>query len=458
MYKSEIKKLILRGCAVAALLTSSACGQSSYDFPIIQLTLQPPVREYSLEELTESSAASYNDNRYGLISPATLEAWAGNWLSARPAGITGRLIVLQVHTGGAPGQFIRSDGANTFTYRVNASEFHGPRTNGVIETAEQTLAGAQADALLARYQIDIEKDLVVFAMDAPSAANLAGTLRAWFTFRYWGADARSLAVLNGSVSADIAPGSLVSAGSIQSTGSARSFRVLRRDHTVLYAHLSQARAAATGGTVEGRALRLLDVRPASAFAGAAASSVSGRTNCPNFAANGQRCFTAVEGRIRSAVSFPISAFTDGGFRFLSRGTIVTALSGAGITAGNQLLVYGASGSEASVAGFLFTAVLGIPAKTYEASWAEWGSLAGLAGFAGSSLPSDAPWRTDLNSVTEPGPIVYNVAGDVGAFTLDFFQSYRSSTDLRLVQDREYLRSGSTLAPGGSTRPGNPCGG
>jgi hypothetical protein len=75
-------------------------------------------------DLAQESADDYNENVNGLITAATLKRWKDDWLNQRPAGITGKLVILQV-TAGPPAErscitanaaYIKPNGTNVFTY------------------------------------------------------------------------------------------------------------------------------------------------------------------------------------------------------------------------------------------------------------------------------------------------------------------------------------------------------
>lgn len=58
-----------------------------------------PIVVNSPAQIAQESADDYNDNENGLITGATLKRWKDDWLNERPAGITGKLVILQVTEG-----------------------------------------------------------------------------------------------------------------------------------------------------------------------------------------------------------------------------------------------------------------------------------------------------------------------------------------------------------------------
>ncbi|MCZ7560629.1 MAG: hypothetical protein M5U30_11655 [Burkholderiaceae bacterium] len=67
-------------------------------------------------QIAQESADSYDDNVNGVISGATLKRWIDDWPANRPAGLTGKLVILQVTAGPAGYEYLKSDGKNVFTY------------------------------------------------------------------------------------------------------------------------------------------------------------------------------------------------------------------------------------------------------------------------------------------------------------------------------------------------------
>ena len=57
--------------------------------------------------------------------------------------------------------------------------------------------GAAMDALLKKYNIDPQNDMIVAAMGTGSTGNAMAQGRIWYALRYWGVDKKNLAILNG---------------------------------------------------------------------------------------------------------------------------------------------------------------------------------------------------------------------------------------------------------------------
>ncbi|HKL77906.1 MAG TPA: hypothetical protein VJ985_06020, partial [Gammaproteobacteria bacterium] len=50
-------------------------------------------------DIAQESKDSYDDNTNGLITGSTLETWIDDWSANRPSGISGDLVILQIHDG-----------------------------------------------------------------------------------------------------------------------------------------------------------------------------------------------------------------------------------------------------------------------------------------------------------------------------------------------------------------------
>lgn len=186
-----------------------------------------PIVINSPAQIAQVSADDYDDNVNGLITGATLKRWKDDWLNERPAGITGKLVILQVDypryltasskscfaSGLTPTEradcndpskttpesyaYIKTNGTNVFTYLSPSSEWTQTRSNGVINTQSMVPDGASMDAQLRKYGIDPHNDMIVVAMGQGTTGNAMGQGRAWYALRYWGVEAENLAILNG---------------------------------------------------------------------------------------------------------------------------------------------------------------------------------------------------------------------------------------------------------------------
>ena len=108
--------------------------------------------------IAQESADDYEPNVNGLITASTLKRWKDDWANQRPAGITGKLVILQVSAGQRRARNTSSPTAATCSPICRRRrEWIQTRTNGVIETPSMVPDGAAMDALLKKYNIDPTK-------------------------------------------------------------------------------------------------------------------------------------------------------------------------------------------------------------------------------------------------------------------------------------------------------------
>src|SRR5690554_193267 len=193
-------KLTVLTLLSASLLAMTGCGGERSEAKNASLTVNTPA------QITNISKENYDDNVNGLITHNTLKKWLDNWEENKPAGISGKLVILQQQEGGAGHRFIKPNNENTFTY-VQGSWLEA-RNNGVMNIGEIVLSGPSIDGLIRKYGIDVNNDMIVCAQGAAITRNSQGKDvhpngaymnqgRCWFTFSYWGVEQKNLAVLNG---------------------------------------------------------------------------------------------------------------------------------------------------------------------------------------------------------------------------------------------------------------------
>ena len=157
----------------------------------------PEPEQATPASLAFESADNYDDNVFGLVTGPTLKGWIDDWSANRPAGIEGKLVILQTSSGEAGFEFIAPNGSDVFTYAVDSGEWVETRSNGVIETFSVVPSGRAMDTFLAKYDIDPAKDMIVCAQGTAGAGQTMRAGRCWYMFRYWGAAKENVAVLNG---------------------------------------------------------------------------------------------------------------------------------------------------------------------------------------------------------------------------------------------------------------------
>src|SRR5690554_588241 len=183
-------KLTVLTLLSASLLAMTGCGGERSEAKNASLTVNTPA------QITNISKENYDDNVNGLITHNTLKKWLDNWEENKPAGISGKLVILQQGKGQTTGaEFIKPNNKNTFTY-VDSGWLE-TRNNGVMNIPSIVLSGPSIDRLIRKYGIDVNNDMIVCAQGAGSNGAYMNQGRCWFTFSYWGVEQKNLAVLNG---------------------------------------------------------------------------------------------------------------------------------------------------------------------------------------------------------------------------------------------------------------------
>lgn len=505
-------------CALAMVLT--ACGAEDKASADKRSNPDPaPVKVNTPAQIAQVSADDYDQNENGLITGNTLRRWISDWENERPAGITGKLVILQVTPGPNGARFIKSNGTNVFTYYVPSGDditgwWTQTRDNGVIETIQMVPDGAKMDALLQAHDIDPQRDLVVCAMGTGSTGNAMTQGRCWYALRYWGVDAKHLALLNGGNQYLVAgdeqqqpwPAELfMNDPDVPTYRGTASVRDLRVDNTALIATLDDMFAILT---VEDRnhtqdGVFLWDARSLSQYsagerlerdenngsAGACSSTYclpdasynymssfqnnASRQGHPNGALQLQ--YTKLLDETKGYAYRPkavIEAYLRGevdanGFGFLD-GTYALVGPGQAYQPGDTVYVYCETTFRAMITGFASAAILGYPTRFYDGAMIEWNSLSYKQTRQNSVdgnylLPIGSPWRTDLASRS-----FFRYAADdaPNIATRNITNPYATHADLIVRADKAYKDptpttggdSGGSAGGGSSVLPTNPCGG
>ncbi len=413
----------------------------------------------TVTELANESNDDYSKNDFGLIEASKLESWVSNWPANKPAGITGKLIILQTDAAnryetGAKSPYVRPDEAKgVYVYLLDDYQtagttnfrFNQTRDSGLVKNSVRYQAnGAFVDEWLKAFGINLATDLVVFAVGTTTTlinnSSTGGDLTAYGTagnkatyasgvqditrgvywLRYWGANIRNLAVLNGNLYKNFSA-SLTSStrSTIPNNNGGYSVKQLRVDNTALtlgledVINIAKSNSAATVIGLTGKQL-IVDARPAAQFnrtaigswgvAGEYVTTAFGSSGAPSNDATGQaKKYVLFEGNIKGAVTFPwvnLLSSADTGFRYLSKSELRTLYSNAGYTSGTTVVSQCRTNFEAQVNGFAALNILGYPTTFYDGSLVEWTSLSAnhpVSSF--NKIATNSPFRTDLDSVS-----------------------------------------------------------
>ncbi|TGK56212.1 sulfurtransferase [Leptospira wolffii] len=411
-------------------------------------------------DLTNESAADYNDNQWGLITGTRLESWVSDWQNNKPAHITGKLVILQSSlannfSGDTSGRsYIKSDNANgVYVYHLDDFQsgfrFNQQRDTGLIKNSVRYQAdGATVDLWLKFYGIDLSKDLVVFAV---GTANNNGTAysngsqtqdvtRGIYWLRYWGADIKHLAILNGDIRVNFTNATYLDANKDTAPLDNGGFSVkqLRVDQTIITLTLEDViqivknNGSASIPGITGTQI-IVDARPAAQYnqtvgiTNSGANHITTAWNDSGAPASGTagtpKKYVLFETRLKGAKAFPWASLLDAsstGYRFLNKatlaGTFASTVSGVGASyvAGATIVSQCRTNFEAQVNGFAAQNILGYPTVFYDGSLVEWTSLVadypdGTEGTSFNKLSLTSPFRTDTVdlSYAPSGNINYN---------------------------------------------------
>lgn len=445
-------------------------------------------------EIAQASAADYDDNVNGLITGNTLKGWLDDWEGNRPAGVTGRLIILQANAGAAGYEFIKPVPQQVFTYQVNVnSELMQTRSNGVVSTVSMVADGPTVDAFLEKYDIDPSRDLIVCGMGTGSTGVAMQQGRCWYTLRYWGVDRKNLAILNGDNKWQFDSGQLdasyfsTTASTPPGTGRA-SVRDLPADNTALQATVQDMiQAIGSGGTRKDGVL-IWDARHIGQYsAGEMAESgcAGGEPRCAADPAAYMNTFQnggSRQGHPRSTLQLQFTHLLDGtkGWSYKPKAELQAYLDGDAdgnghtfvdgtyqpVGAGNvyrpgdTVYVYCETTMRAMITGVASAVILGLPTRFYDGAMTEWNSLSNITTRQGTPiLPEDSPWRTDL-----PDLSFFKAADSaekIAPRPVD--DAYALNTNAVIEADRAYKfgtqgGDSSDGSGGGIAPPPNPCGG
>lgn len=462
----------------------------------------PPSSEGDLATpaaIAQASADNYDDNVNGLITGNTLKQWIDNWPANRPAGVSGKLVILQASTGEAGYEYIKPNGSDVFTYVVS-DEWKETRSNGVTETVSMVPSGRTMDTLLAKYNIDPANDMIVCAQGKAGGAIMTAG-RCWYTFRYWGTSKQHLAMLDGGnqwngQNTILDATYFAAAGSTPPMSGTASVKDLPEINFALQATLEDMMNAVPSQDLNllGDGVFIWDARgnnlPTSVDSSAIppdATHVPGyKGDSDEYSPNDDYDFRnggATQGHPNGALLLAWTNLlnTAEGYTFKSKADIQAYLDGTtdgfvdstlqGVGAGNAyqegdtVYTYCETTFRAMVTGFATGAILGLPTRFYDGAMTEWHSMANVIASDGNAiLPWDSPWRTDT-----PAFGMYRVAGDAANVApRAIVNAYAATANAVINEDLAYKGistdtastgdDGGSSSSGGSALPPNPCGG
>lgn len=496
----EFAYRFFRRIATSILLLSAAlmagCGGGGEDRSNGSI-VSGSLKVSTAAELATESAADYNANVSGLITGATLKRWKDDWVNKRPAGITGKLIILQVTPGETGFEYIKTGGANAFSYFAAAAEWTMTRSNGVISTPSMVLDGPSIDAQLKKYDIDPQNDMIVILQGAANSSNVMSQGRVWFALRYWGVDAKNIALLNGGNKWQADSGAMVAADftatpAVAPASGIRSVKGLLVDNTVMHATVGDLMAILPSSDINVKTdgVLLWDARTITQYSAGQKREKQDGTGT-SVCATGAYCDPAPtydymtsfqnggsrQGHPFGALDLNFANLLDAtkGFSFKSKAELASYMNGEvdasgygmvdgsyklvgagnGYQPGDTVYVYCETSFRAMITGIASSVILNRPTRIYDGAMVEWNSLSNIKNsLLNFILPENSPWRTDVKSFFRPAssPALVSLRNIIDPFA--------ANSNSIINEDRAYKTpaAANSSRDGGGAAPANPCGG
>lgn len=487
-------RLVAMSAMAASLLLGGCSGGGGSDNTVngVVFKVNTPA------EIAQVSADDYNANVNGLITAATLKRWKDDWANQRPAGIPGKLVILQVSAGTTAGtEYIKPNGTNVFTYLSPSSEWTQTRSNGVIESVSMVPDGASMDALLKKYNIDPRNDMIVVSMGQGSTGNAMGQGRIWYALRYWGVDKNNLAILNGGnqwINANgMTADDFQADASVAPNSGTISVKSLAVDNTQLQATLDDMLKIipSSDANVLNDGVFIWDARNLGQYS--AGQMVELGEDTDSDTTGSQACTTAYcaplnpnnymwsfqnggarQGHPWGTLQLQFTRLLDStkGFSYLPKTQLASLLAGGtntqgvGFVGSNYALVgqgnayqegdtiytYCETTFRAMITGVVGAVILGKPTRFYDGAMIEWSSLTYTTNKNGDYiLPANSAWRSDVVSFSRPA--TSNTLVNARTIT----NPHSSNANAIVNADKGY-KTGEAVSTGGGGLPGNPCGG
>jgi len=364
---------------------------------------------------TTSLANDYEKFQSGIISANTLTHYIDDWTNNRPAGVTGRLIIIQAGAT-SDGKFLKSNGEDVLTYEIPAGGSCDPsymRHDGVSNIPGALLAGPLMDGMINAFHLDPEKDYVLFAIGQGSTS-MRDVIRSAWSMNYWGWSHDRLAILDGSVDYDFSINSGLSnylaesATPPPSTPSTYTIKTLKTDRTDRHIYIDEMMRIA--GLDDKTGYFIADARGSDEYNGVSKSKTAD-SNCGEN--HDQQCYSPYQGHIRDAVDFPYTDLlvmddqesdvngdgeineADASFKFKSPLELEKLYASKGYNKGDKIITYCRTGRKATLIAWTSEMILDYDVAMYDGSWIQWGEMANREDVNGSIiLPEGNRWITD----------------------------------------------------------------
>ncbi|MGB5963964.1 MAG: rhodanese-like domain-containing protein [Sulfurimonadaceae bacterium] len=452
---------------VASAITATALFSAETTANQHKHMFSESVKVLTVSDLTNRSNDDYALNNYGVVSAEKAAAWITDWKHNRPAGISGKLFVMQVgDIYGDAHNYIKHNDVDTFTFdRTAGCTTSGDfRNDGVSNVPKPVFSGQQMDDAFMAYNIDPKHDMFLLVLAEGDSAYYAGSVRMWYTLAYWGVPQENIAVMNGQASHVLNPEintNLQSLGinskddifvanqSVPPMNGTHSISEIKRDGTILQATTGDMMELVAGGAENAT---IIDARSEAEYFG----SKKAKTEFTVCGADGaSQCYTAFDGHIKGAQNIYYTDVVntkdgssdingdgvidgkDATYSFKDIYEIESIFADAGYSEGQTAYIYCRTGTKASLLTFTSAAVLGYPTRMYDGSWIQWGKLADAIDTNGNQLlPSDSTWRVDTADYSES--ITYNTdSAKVSPHAQGSLHLENSSTNAIINEDKVF---------------------
>jgi len=410
---------------------------------------------------------SYRKNESGLVNADVAAKWINDWEANKPAGVNGRLFIMQV--GLLPGAtpFIKHDDVNVYTFDRTAgcTTTGDVRNDGISDIPMPIFAGGMTgmDGAFWAYDINPNEDmlLVVVASDEPK--NMALATRFLWTMNYWGMKSDHVSIMNGTamymfdpelnpkikragVTSKasmftamgseylMAPGGRLDFGDMEAgrmPAERQNFESIKtlptQPNFSLFASMEDMMNVVDAGK---RRDVIIDGRSENEY-NANIEFKRSKTESKECGLNhDQQCYSAIEGHIKGAVNLEYRGVIntqdfvkdlngdgkiderDASMTFLSKRELKRTFRKLGVRKNSDIYTYCRTGTRASLITFASFEILDYKTHMYDGSWIQWSKLADATDTYGDQMiPEDSRWRTDVARYTEN--IRYNDAIDVG---------------------------------------------
>ena len=355
----------------------------------------------------------YSANKSGIVTAETITSYIEDWKNNKPEGTTGNLIIVQAGATSS-GKFIKHNDKDVFVYQIPAGGACDPsyrRHDGMANVPGALLAGPYVDGMISTFNMDPEKDFVVFAV-GEGTTTMREIVRSWWVMTYWGWNKERLAFLDGSVSYDFSKSSglsdnlvahpsmppvkldadgkpVIHNGQMVPIAPFYSMKALNNVQTDLQIYINDMMNIAAKDDKNG--YFIADARGSKEYTGEKNSRFSDAKVCgPN---KDEKCLMPLQGHIRDAIDFPYTDLlimddfkedingdgkidkNDASYKFKSPMEAENIYKSKGYKKGDKIVTYCRSGRKATV--LTITAQeLNYPVAMYDGSWVQWGEMAG----------------------------------------------------------------------------------